>query len=290
MDIDCTFCTQGGDGDGELESYFRPLPGNPLYELPAWLLSAGVQRVATRAYSWPGEARGPSVIWQCTLGGAGALWLDGREQAVAPGQAMFVTTPEAHRYYLPESSPEWEFIFLTLVGPAAFAAAAAIRARYGSVLSLPLMGPTVRAAREILDALRHNRYSSPYEIADAAGHFLCVMSRELEETAGAGAGEPDFLRRIHAALQRDPDLDIDKLTAISGFSRRYLDRRFKECTGESPAGYLRRLRLEKAAWMLENTLLSVKEVAARCGFYDAAYFCRQFSARYGRTPAAGRRR
>ncbi len=290
MDNDCIFRTQGDDSEEEFESFFRPPPGKPLYELPTWLLCVGRQRTVSHAYSWPGDARRESVIWQYTLSGAGALWLDGRDQLIGPGQAMFVATPEAHRYYLPESSPEWEFIYLTMLGPEAFRVAAAIRARYGSVLDLPPSGPTARAAQDVLACLRRGGYSSPYEVADAAGHFLYVMSRELEETATAGGGEPEFLRRIHAALQRDPDLDVDQLTAVSGFSRRYLDRRFKECTGESPAGYLRRLRLEKAAWMLENTLLSVKEVAARCGFYDAAYFCRQFSARYGRTPAAGRRR
>jgi transcriptional regulator GlxA family with amidase domain len=50
-----------------------------------------------------------------------------------------------------------------------------------------------------------------------------------------------------------------------------------------------RLIMQHAALLLEDVGLSVKEIAAQCGFYDAYHFSRCFSARYGKSPTAFRK-
>lgn len=56
----------------------------------------------------------------------------------------------------------------------------------------------------------------------------------------------------------------------------------------TPIQYLIQCRLEMSRHMLGSTDLSVKEIAAKCGFEDAGYFGRLFRKRCGMTPVAYR--
>ncbi len=64
---------------------------------------------------------------------------------------------------------------------------------------------------------------------------------------------------------------------------------FKAETGTPPARYLRKLRMEVAATLLEETFLSVKEIMARVGFSDESHFVRDFKRIKGMTPTQYRR-
>jgi transcriptional regulator GlxA family with amidase domain len=68
---------------------------------------------------------------------------------------------------------------------------------------------------------------------------------------------------------------------------RYL---FKAETGQSPAQYLRSLRMQEASRLLETTFLSVKEVMHKIGVNDESHFTRDFKKVYGMTPAQYRLR
>ncbi len=59
---------------------------------------------------------------------------------------------------------------------------------------------------------------------------------------------------------------------------------FKQETGLSPIQYLRRLRAERAAYLLQTSFLSVKEVAFHTGSGDVSHFVRNFKKEYGVTP------
>jgi AraC family transcriptional regulator of arabinose operon len=65
---------------------------------------------------------------------------------------------------------------------------------------------------------------------------------------------------------------------------------FRGVTGESPMQYVERLRLEQAEQLLLRTDLTIKEIAIRSGFVDAAYFSTRFRRRYGRAPSVWRHR
>ena len=59
---------------------------------------------------------------------------------------------------------------------------------------------------------------------------------------------------------------------------------FKEGMGVSPHEYLTRIRIEKAMQLLENSKLSVAEVAEQTGFSGQNYFSRAFKRYTGKTP------
>lgn len=83
------------------------------------------------------------------------------------------------------------------------------------------------------------------------------------------------LRFIHENL--DKDLPLEKLSETACFSPFHFHRIFFSIIGETPKDFVKRLRLEKAANLLiNNSLISVTEVALSCGFSSPASFARSF--------------
>jgi transcriptional regulator GlxA family with amidase domain len=83
-------------------------------------------------------------------------------------------------------------------------------------------------------------------------------------------------------------LTMDEVARRVGLSPRQLERRFQHVTGASPTAAYRKLRLRYASWLLNNTALSVTEVAIEAGFADGAHFSRQFRDAYGHPPSQHR--
>jgi transcriptional regulator GlxA family with amidase domain len=67
-------------------------------------------------------------------------------------------------------------------------------------------------------------------------------------------------------------------------SRWHLGHLFKNEVGDSPARYLRALRMRRAGVLLATTLLTVKEIRYRVGVRDQSHFARDFKSIYGLTP------
>jgi AraC-like DNA-binding protein len=79
-------------------------------------------------------------------------------------------------------------------------------------------------------------------------------------------------------------LSVDKLCNELGISRTTLYTRLKEITGEAPADYIRRLRLDESARLLLTREYTVAEVADMMGFSDPKYFTEVFKRYFGVPP------
>ncbi|MBR4943291.1 MAG: helix-turn-helix transcriptional regulator, partial [Clostridia bacterium] len=63
-----------------------------------------------------------------------------------------------------------------------------------------------------------------------------------------------------------------------------LYRLFKECLNVSVEKYLQNYRMDRAAFLLLNSDLSVTEICANVGMFDYPHFCRQFKLHFNFTP------
>lgn len=88
----------------------------------------------------------------------------------------------------------------------------------------------------------------------------------------------------------DKPLPVSELAHALGMSPRTLSRWCREQMGESPAEVIRRVRVDEARRLLEETSLPLKDVIARTGFGDASTLWRAFTQRLGVTPAEYRER
>lgn len=63
---------------------------------------------------------------------------------------------------------------------------------------------------------------------------------------------------------------------------------FRAEHGETPREFRQRRRLEQAQQLMLKTNLSIKEIAASCGYTDAAHFCHHFKRGTGQSPRTWR--
>lgn len=94
----------------------------------------------------------------------------------------------------------------------------------------------------------------------------------------------------HIGTHLDDALDLAALAGVAHFSPWHFHRIFQAMTGETPAGHVRRARLEAAAArLLRRPRESALSIALGVGFGSAEAFTRAFSAQFGTTPSAWRR-
>ncbi|KGM54773.1 AraC family transcriptional regulator [Lysobacter daejeonensis GH1-9] len=97
-------------------------------------------------------------------------------------------------------------------------------------------------------------------------------------------------RQVFSRLQRarlfmegnaDRVVRIGELAELTSFSSWYFSKTFQAVYGESPQAAAARMRLERAADLLETTTMMIGEIAAASGFDNCCSFARAFRARYG---------
>lgn len=80
------------------------------------------------------------------------------------------------------------------------------------------------------------------------------------------------------------EITLADLAREAMFSPWYAHRLFRELTGESPASYIRKLRLTEAAKRLKNQKCHITELSFELGFESVDGFSRAFIREFGMTP------
>ena len=96
------------------------------------------------------------------------------------------------------------------------------------------------------------------------------------------------LARITEIVEKQlssPQLSVAFLCQESGMQSKQLYRLIKKYLDLTPVEYIRKVRLDKAASLLEKGNLTVSEVMYAVGFNSPSYFSKCFSARFGVRPA-----
>lgn len=102
----------------------------------------------------------------------------------------------------------------------------------------------------------------------------------------------DYLERVNRAIDHitqnlDAPLGLDELARVACFSSFHFHRVFKLMTGETVQQFVKRVRLERALYLLSHGKApSLTEIALRCGFTSSSDFSRSFKRRYGVPPSA----
>lgn len=148
--------------------------------------------------------------------------------------------------------------------------------------------------RSLFQEIQRERNSAEYYSSQNIGlkiqEILILMSRiaterfhPVRESRQAIPGlVQDVVFQIHDRL--DGKISVAAMARSCQVTPQHLIRVFKAALGETPVEYMNRLRIERATHLLTTSSLSVKEVAAACGFQSAQYFIRIFRRVYGCTP------
>ena len=87
----------------------------------------------------------------------------------------------------------------------------------------------------------------------------------------------------------DHEINIKAVCEVAFVTASTLQRGFAKYVGISPQQYLIHLRMNRAIELLTENELSIKEIAASCGFEDEKYFSRAFKKNYGSSPSQFRK-
>lgn len=120
-----------------------------------------------------------------------------------------------------------------------------------------------------------------------SGHqaqFSSALRRQEDEPSKDHDIAGFIMDHLHEALP------VSRLASATGMSPRTLTRWCREHLAESPAEIVRRLRLEEAKRLLEETALPLKDISLRTGLGDPSTMWRAFTEYTGVTPGAYRQR
>lgn len=104
---------------------------------------------------------------------------------------------------------------------------------------------------------------------------------------GPDARIAQVIAHLHA--HSSARLPLAEAAAMAGLSPDYFSQLFKTETGMTFRRYALEVRLERARHLLEETTMSVSEIARALGYDEVFLFSRQFKARYGLAPTLLRR-
>jgi AraC-like DNA-binding protein len=126
--------------------------------------------------------------------------------------------------------------------------------------------------------------------------FIEALRTHLATPEGRRSGVGVALKdpRVGRALglihsKPETDWSVERLARQAGMSRTSFALRFRELMGESPARYVTRCRLDRAAGLLRADDAPLAEVAERVGYDSEIGFGRAFKRFTGTSPAAYRR-
>ena len=84
------------------------------------------------------------------------------------------------------------------------------------------------------------------------------------------------------------DFSMADLSTVFNYNEKYLGRLFKQKTGMSIKEYCNLAKIKKAKYMLENTRMSIANIAIQVGYNNVTYFNRIFKKVTGQSPQAYR--
>lgn len=252
------FVREGGlwadSGDGKVlraeEGSILLFPRNH----PHRMFSADVPTVDAGDYIMPPEDDGPATL-RLGAGGETVRLYCGFMSASSPDTPLLKRLPSIMVLNPTPAQAEW------------------MRASM-KIASDGLSPPLVARLAELMFAEALNIY---FQQDEAAKRYVAALS------------DPNLARALdHIHAHCLEELDVETIARAAGLSRTVLGAKFAAALGEPPMRYCSRLRLTRAAEMLENGRLC-GDVADAVGFSCEASFTRAFKRQYGQPPASWRR-
>lgn len=131
-------------------------------------------------------------------------------------------------------------------------------------------------------------YSKTLEIITLIGRSRAAAGMETT-SPDAPRKQEEYIEKFieicnYISAHCSDELNLEAVASMSGFSKFYFSRLFKQFTNVSFYKYVNQKRIEKAAKMLTEPNISITNVALSCGFESLSSFIRMFKIVKGCTP------
>lgn len=183
---------------------------------------------------------------------------------------------------------EWEYCWWTVDGPLAkeFALGFGFESGVYEGGAAPIL-----LIKELGGVIQRPGRRHELEASAIAMELICRAARYSRPQRKRQIEDAVVNRAVDMILRhwQDSSFGVDVLAMELGTHRSSLSRRFRKATGSTVVDYINSLRMHHAAHLLRHSEASIAEVANQCGFADANYFSKCFSARFGEAPSVARK-
>lgn len=224
------------------------------------------------------------------LSGEGVFNINENSYKLSAGH-IFLTPPKTLFSYYPNANNPWRYAW--------FAFREEAYLKLFESFGLTPKTPVYRTKRfleieSILNKLFNETPESAAPLESAAAFFGVISVLTQENSCKASEiNLPEYYVNKAIELVRvnygDPNFNVHKLCKIMFISHSYLSRIFKSIKGETLSDFIIMMRYKKAAQLLANTDMTIKQVASSVGVKDEIHFYKQFKKIWGKTPDAYRK-
>ena len=231
-----------------------------------------------------------AILIYC-LNGSGTLQMDDQIHHVERGNLILIPPDVSHVYQADTNDP-WSIFWVHFTGEQTEAMLDSLGASRQNPLLNISDSRLMREAFEDLYACLNYYYSDAGLLAMTSALIRLFSQAKLHQGSfqlqRQSAEARTMATREFMQNHLDMSLTLGELAAHSGQSIPYYSKLFKECTNQPPMAYFIHLKIRKACELLDQTELTVQEIAVAIGYDDPYYFSRIFKKIQGVSPSAYR--
>ncbi len=108
-------------------------------------------------------------------------------------------------------------------------------------------------------------------------------NEDVESDNNIGVGKVEAVKK-YIAKNYHEDIGVEQLANAVDLTPSYLSHIFKKETGENLGKFIKKVRMEKARDMLENSYEKIVNISEAVGYQNVSYFCKSFREYYGISP------
>lgn len=214
-----------------------------------------------------------------TTGGSGMLISQGKYYPQTKGTCTFIPPGVPHEYY-PEKG-DWQTSWVVFRGD-----------QLPQIM--PKMGLSgIASVRPVnMDALSHifiamftlaEEYTKAEKCSELLYTYILEAKRLFSDSAGA---VNDRVGKAVEFMEKEyhRDLSLSDISDAAGLSEQHFCRIFRKATGMTPIEFLTKKRVAEAKALLDDTDMSVSDIAGAVGFSGRSYFTSVFRKYEGFSP------
>ncbi|HPN84767.1 MAG TPA: AraC family transcriptional regulator [Victivallales bacterium] len=236
------------------------------------------------------EQKSPMYCVHAVQKGKGVFKRGRQKFIVGPGEAFTFFPGDNLVYYDSKESP-WEYIWFRPSGKnveRALALHGITRKHPHSKILNP--GKLKSYLHEIASFYANGTNPGLFPVTAAFNCLEMICGRGMSGNARSGGKSisESFISVLESQMDNSPS--INSIAESMKVDRTTLFRSFVREHGISPKKYIDNLRIDKAASLLTNTNLGVKEISEACGFSHSSHFGKVFLEHLGMSPSEWRKK
>lgn len=205
---------------------------------------------------------------------------------ISAGDCFLLFPGEWHRYK-PHTDSGWTENWVGFTGEVSFLQNTSILSRKNPLVRIGLQDQILELFCTIFDLVRSDYTATEYAMSGATNHLLgSIITAKKRELLHINTHTDDIIAKAKLRIQENYNqaISMEELARELNVSYVWFRTCFKKHTGFAPYEYLQNVRLNHAKILLQNSYLSIKEIAEASGFSSQYHFSKMFKLKTGKAP------